>query len=371
MSGKTEKKDVVEVVETIETHHSELVDLSKIDNNKLERLKQQAERITNDNISNLGKDVQNRVSTAADTFLSNIRASQVDELGNTLIDMTKEMSKINVDNLKPQTGIKKLLSYIPGFNKAKAGVVQIFKNYDDISKNIDRITLSLKEGQKDAISDNSSLTLMKEQTFNNIDAIEEELIIAEFKLQQLKEELKLMDKNPEEYPAHEIQEHRNFIENLERRATDLNITRTVMMQSLTDIAIIQQGNELMVQKITSAIKNTLPIWKNTMALGVTLARQNMSIEKLNAFTDYSNEMLRKKAEMIKQNSTAIAQANNRHIIDFETLEKVHTESLETLREIERIQEEGKLERQRNTENIKKLVGEIDSFISETAKKQLD
>ena len=64
-----------------------------------------------------------------------------------------------------------------------------------------------------------------------------------------------------------------FEENLSRfenRLHDLELSRTIALQSAPQMKLIQSGNVVMAQKIQSAVLNTIRIWKNQFAAAVGL-----------------------------------------------------------------------------------------------------
>lgn len=58
---------------------------------------------------------------------------------------------------------------------------------------------------------------------------------------------------------------------LERRLNDLNISRTVAKQSQAQISMLYNNNLLLLDRLSSTISNTFPIWQNqmTILLGIT------------------------------------------------------------------------------------------------------
>ena len=353
---------VEEHKQLVRVSNTGVVDLSSVDSEKIESLRVKAEAITNDNILTLGSKAQSGMSGAADRFLEKVRATDVNVLGNTLMDLKKEINQIDLGALQPMGPVKRFIYSLPGMKKMRGSIANMFDKYDYIGENVNKIVNTFVTGQVEIVKDNEGLSIMRAQTEQNIIDITDDLITAQLKIEELKQDISMMNQNPQSYDANEISDAQLFLDNLERHSSDLNVTRITMAQSLIDIRIIRQGNDVMLQKTNSAINNTLPIWKQTMALGVSLARQRAGIDKLNAFTEYTNQMLIQKAEMVNSNSTAIAKANERSIVDYETVKKVHDLTLSTLKELETIQTEGRVKRETSNANIKKLISDMDSAL---------
>ncbi|NEU35014.1 toxic anion resistance protein, partial [bacterium LRH843] len=86
------------------------------------------------------------------------------------------------------------------------------------------------------------------------------------------------------------------------------------------IRIIQSNNLMLVDKFY-AIKNiTLPAWKNQISLAISLNEQKNSVQLANTIDDATNDLLKRNADLLHQNSVDTAKANQRSVIDIETLE---------------------------------------------------
>lgn len=124
-----------------------------------------------------------------------------------------------------------------------------------------------------------------------------------------------------------------FEENLNRfegRLHDLELSRTIALQSVPQMKIIQTGNSVLAQKIQSAVLKTIPIWKNQYATAVGLSQQTIVYKTQREIDKITNAMIQQNAENLRQSAVQAA-AESRHGIDTEALNKAN-ESL--VREIE-------------------------------------
>ena len=62
-------------------------------------------------------------------------------------------------------------------------------------------------------------------------------------------------------------------------------------------------------------------------------------------SDTTNALLKKNAELLKQNTIDVAKESERGIVDIETLKKVNADLIETIEETIKIQQEGHTARQ--------------------------
>ncbi|MCS0542872.1 toxic anion resistance protein, partial [Aeromonas veronii] len=88
----------------------------------------------------------------------------------------------------------------------------------------------------------------------------------------------------------------------------------------------------------------IPLWKNQVAIALTLIRQRHAVEAQKQVSKTTNELLLKNAEMLKSNTLETARENERGLVDVETLKKTKENLISTLEETLRIQEEGRNKR---------------------------
>ena len=94
--------------------------------------------------------------------------------------------------------------------------------------------------------------------------------------------------------------------------------------------MIQNTNQTLVEKIQTSITTAIPLWKNQIAIALTLLRQQKAVEAQKQVSKTTNELLLKNSELLKTNSIEAAKENERGIVDIETLKKTQ-ENLVSLR----------------------------------------
>jgi uncharacterized protein YaaN involved in tellurite resistance len=133
-------------------------------------------------------------------------------------------------------------------------------------------------------------------------------------------------------------------DSLERRVHDLKLTRQVTMQSLPSIRIVQQSDSALVAKIESTIANTIPLWRQQLAIAVTIARSAEAGETLKKATDLTNELLTANADALRGSTQAIRTQVERGIVDIGAVKHANDALIATIDDALRIAEEGKRQR---------------------------
>jgi uncharacterized protein YaaN involved in tellurite resistance len=347
-------------VSIIHLNDSGKIDLSKYTQEEIVKYQGMSTALkTNDvnSILNFGAELQNNLAKYSDTFLNSVKAFDAGEIGISITDLLTEINYIDIDPSENGT-FKRILLSIPGLKNLVMNTKKIFQKYDTISGNIDGIIKKLEKGKLTILKDNVNLQNLFEQNLMYINKLEELIIGGQIKYNELESELSAMESNIAEYQDYEISDKREFLTRLSKRLTDMQITRTITIQSLPQIRLVQNNNVTMVEKIQSSVTTTIPIWKNQISIAVALMRQKGILDVQKKISDTTNLILNKNAEMLKQNSIDVAKENEKTIVSMETLHNVNQKLIETLTEVKRIKEEGEASRRDVAKQLESLEKEL-------------
>ncbi|MCK5759323.1 MAG: toxic anion resistance protein, partial [Clostridiales bacterium] len=144
--------------------------------------------------------------------------------------------------------------------------------------------------------------------------------------------------------SQELRDLQAMINRFEKRVHDLKLSRMVAIQSMPQIRLVQNNDQVLVERIQSSILNTIPLWKSQIVIAITLFRQKAALKVQKNITDTTNELLKKNSEMLKTGTIETAKEAERGIVEIETLQQVNTDLIETITESLRIQQEGRIAR---------------------------
>lgn len=145
-----------------------------------------------------------------------------------------------------------------------------------------------------------------------------------------------------------------FEENLSRfenRLHDLELSRTIALQSAPQMKLIQSGNVVMAQKIQSAVLNTIPIWKNQFAAAVGFNDQAEFYKTQRRLDRVTNKMVQRNAELLRQSAVQTATESRRGGIDSEALSRANSELIRAIEETMRLNQESKSRNRRAEEEL--------------------
>lgn len=313
-------------------------------------------------VLNYGVGAQKRLAEFSDAALEHVRTKDLDELGGVLAGLVTDL-KYDPDEEKGVLGI---------FKKGRHKADTVRAHYAKVESNLESVVKTLEGHQDTLTKDIAVLDQLYEK--NRTYFRELSMYIAAGKLAHSKavgEELPALQAraaqtgNPED--AQEANDFAALCERFEKKLYDIELTRSICLQNAPQIRLVQNNAVIMSDKINTAIVNTIPLWKNQMVISLGLAHSKEAIKAQTMVTDATNEMLKRNAELLHQTSVETAKANERGIVDMETLQETNAKLITTLDEIAAIQEEGRTKRKeaeaelsRMEESLKKKLLEVSS-----------
>ena len=301
-----------------------------------------------------GASAQRKVSDFADGALQSVRTKDMGETGQVLTSLLVEL-KSNGEEKKSFFG--KL------FGSAEKNFEKLKTQYTTTEANIDRIVKLLEEHEEQLLKDIVQLDKLYDKNklyFKEVSMYIEagKLALEKAKNVTLPElEAKAKETGSVE-DAQAAQDYADMITRFEKKIYDLELSRTVCLQSAPEIRMVQNSDTIMSEKIRSTIVNVIPMWKTQMVLALNNYHTQKAIEAQQAVTEATNDMLKKNAEALHQNTVDTAKASERGIVDIETLQHTNQELIGAIDEIIQIQEEGKVARAEAEKELARIEQEL-------------
>ena len=312
--------------------------------------------ITDSNaVLSYGASAQRKVSDFADGALQSVRTKDMGETGQVLTSLLVE--------LKSNGGEEKKGFFGKLFGSAEKNFERMKTQYTTTEANIDRIVKLLEEHEEQLLKDIVQLDRLYDKNklyFKEVSMYIEagKLAIEKAKNETLPElEAKARETGSVE-DAQAAQDYADMITRFEKKIYDLELSRTVCLQSAPEIRMVQNSDTIMSEKIRSTIVNVIPMWKTQMVLALNNYHTQKAIEAQQAVTEATNEMLKKNAESLHQNTVDTAKASERGIVDIETLQHTNQELITAIDEIIQIQEDGKVARAEAEKELARIEQEL-------------
>lgn len=306
-----------------------------------------------------GATAQNELSRFSHKMLDHVQSKDIGPVGDVLNDLMGKLSEIDPDDLseKKKTGLSRL------FNKASRSIQEMMTKYQKLSTQIDRIGVQLEHSKRGLIEDVHMLDNLYEQNKTYFQALNVYIAAAEIKRDELANitipQMRTDAQNSNDQMAiQEVNDMSQFLDRLEKRLYDLQLSRQLTIQSAPQIRMIQQTNQTLAEKIQSSIMTSIPLWKNQIAIALTLNRQKKAVESQRLVTKTTNDLLLRNSEMLKLNSIETAKENERGIIEIDTLKKTQENLIQTIEETLVIQADGRVKRKEAEREIGRMEEEL-------------
>lgn len=307
-----------------------------------------------------GNLAQSDISKFSDAMLDQIRAKDSGEVGEVLTDLLVKVQDVNIDSIDPN---QKGFSLAKLFGGVRKETQKFISRYDKISIQIEKIIDQLDRAKLQLIRDITTLDTMYEKNLEYLKQLDIYIMAGSLKLKDLNEkvmpELKeRATRTGDAMDAQKVKDMAELISRFEKKIHDLKLSRMIAIQSAPQIRLIQNNDQTLVEKIQSSIMNTIPLWKNQIAIAITMLRQQSALRLQRDVTNTTNNLLARNSEMLKTSSIDIARENERGIVDIETLKKVNEDLIITLEETLKIQQEGREKRAQVEIELKTMENDI-------------
>ncbi|ENX43257.1 hypothetical protein F887_01429 [Acinetobacter sp. NIPH 2100] len=316
-------------------------------------------------VAEYGKNIANKTSTYTDELLNLVQNKDLDATGQKLNEVVQVAQQLNTSSILNKS---KNSGFFGGLLSKLKGAKQNFdQHFNTTKEQIDVLVKEIESSQSGLKARVGTLDKMFDAVQDEYKQLGVYIAAGQLKQQDIQQQITtLTSQEQDQQTTQQIYDLNHVANNLEKRVSDLHVLQQSAMQTLPMIRIIQSNNLMLVDKFY-AIKNiTLPAWKNQISLAISLQEQKNSVQLAKAIDDTTNELLRRNAELLHQNSVDTAKANQRSVIDVETLEHVQNTLIKTVNDVIQIQKEGMQKRAEATTRLRALQENLNHLVLENS-----
>ena len=291
-------------------------------------------------ITMYGTDIQKNMAELSEMMMKNIGETNVDEISDTIDQTVAYLAETDDEKVEEK-------SFLPWKKKNKALTLQ--NKYDMISQNVEKIESSLEAHQVRLMKDTAMLDQIYKMNQEYFKQVNLKIAAATDKLEQLKEG---------KYPSDCVDIIPEVIDRLERKILELEVTRTISLQQAPQIRMLQANAAAMADKLQSTLYTVIPLWKNQIVIAFGTEHTRAAIAADKKLTDMSNQLLVKNAQNLKMLTVETQKARDENNIDPKALGEANRILIESLDDITKIQQEGKLKRYQAEQELAKIDEEM-------------
>lgn len=329
---------------------------------------QQIDLTNTQQVLQFGAGSQKKIAEFSETALNNVRTKDMGEVGKLLTDVVAELREFNVEE-EEKGGLFGL------FRKNADKISDLKAKYDKAEVNVNKICKVMEGHQVTLLKDVATLDKMYELNLAYFKELSLYIIAGKQKLEHAKsvELPELVEKAKASGLPEDTQAAKDFssqIDRFEKKIYDLELTRNVSLQMAPQIRLIQSNDTAMSEKIQSTLVNTIPLWKSQMVIAIGLDHSQDAAKAQRAVTDMTNEMLKKNAETLKVATIETAKESERGIVDIETLTATNQTLINTLDEVMKIQDEGRVKRANAEAELSRIETEMREKLLEMSNRSI-
>lgn len=307
-----------------------------------------------------GAGTQKKMADFSSDALEKVKAKDLGEVGDLLTGVVTELKGFDTSEEKGLFGF---------FKKGKNKIEALKARYSKVEANVESICKILEGHQVQLLKDiavldkmyDANMTYFKELTMYILAGKKK---LAEINAGQLPQLVQKAQASGLPEDAQAAKDLESKCGRFEKKLHDLELTRTISIQTAPQIRMVQGNNTLMVEKIQSTLVNTIPLWKSQMVLALGVAHSGEAVRAQREVTDMTNELLRKNAETLKMATIETAKETERGIVDIETLQQTNQSLISTLDEVMQIQQEGRQKRAEAETELRRMENELKAKLLE-------
>lgn len=308
-------------------------------------------------VTSWGKEAAEHTVAYADRMLEMVNTRDLDETGDQLRNVLTKAKEINTSGLAINRSRLPIIgpvidrfrvrysSAMAQFSTAREAIDSTVNEIQTTQKNLEQRIEDLEEAYKHV-----------QIEYNMLGKYIAAGRLAGSRISDQTQKLAAEDQTP--MSVQRINDMRTFRDKLEKRVTDLMILQQNALNTLPAIRLVQSNNATLIDKYNTISTLTIPVWKRQMLMGLSLEEQADSVELAEKIDDFTNELLRKQADLLKKNTLATARANQRLVIDVATIQHVQKTLIDTVTEVNSIQDRASADREAAVEKIMGLRSQV-------------
>ena len=287
-----------------------------------------------------GAGTQKKMADFSDAALTSVRTQDLGEMGDLIVSEVGELKGFDAEEEKGFFGIfrkqsDKLELMKTKFAKAEVNVAKIGEALEGHQMRLMKESAMFDQMYK------QNLAYFKELTMYILAGKQKLDEVRSGKLQELPATAQRTGLAEDAQAARDLADK---CDRFEKKIYDLELTRTISMQTAPQIRMLQNNDNIMVEKIQTTLMNTIPLWKNQMVISLGIAHATEAAAAQRQVTDVTNALLMQNADRLHMASVETAKEAERGIADIETLKATNAKLIQTFDDVLKIQADGRAKR---------------------------
>ncbi|WP_298463755.1 toxic anion resistance protein [uncultured Mitsuokella sp.] len=331
--------------------------LSPEEREKVQQIKDHIDLTNTESLLTYGAPAQKKIAEFSDSVLAQVRTKDSGEVGQLLGSLVTQVKEYDE---KSQGGF---LRKVPLIGSLVNKTENIKAGYEKLSVQVERIAGSLEQARLKMMKDVVLFDKLYDENFAYFKELQLYIEAGEEKVREMRE-VELPKLHEQAAAANDpmavqvVADYEANVDRFEKKIHDLKISKTIAIQTAPQIRLIQNNDKALIDRVQTAIYSTIPLWKNQLVIALGLSAQQKVLRMQQAVNNTTNELLKRNAELLHQNSVETAKENERSIVDIETVREVNEKLIQTIEDTVRIQQEGRTKRQAAEQELTAIEGKL-------------
>lgn len=338
-----------------------------------ERLKQlpEVQALTNEisvqdvnTIVSFGQKSAEEITKISDKILSIAKVPTSKDAAQMITQLAKVMDKFDIRELEKIQSEPAKQGFLQKLKQKIADEFEaLVSKYDDMSKEVDKISQLLRTYENQTKQDNVILTEMCQANYNYFEQLERYVVAAELGLNEIanyRQQVASRTDISEDQKNAQLQQLDMMSQMLDQRKYDLLQAEVVARMTVPMLQNMQLTNVNLLREINTAFVVGLPIFKQNLAQAIMLKRQAITANSMEQFKGAINKQLEQNATYASVQGKLVAENVTKGTFDMETLRKVYTTIKTGTENTKRIMSEQESKNKENTKDLEQLKADIQS-----------
>lgn len=296
------------------------------------------------------------ISKFSDMILRSMQRTQSEDAGELIGQLNKIMERFDLEDFEKQKdpGLLKKL-----FSKAKNSIEAIYKKYETMEDEVNKVNVTLKQYEMDINKENEQLETMFRNNLSYYEDLQRYIVAGEIAVQEIttrlipewEQKANISNDQKDQLTVQKLYQAKNM---MEQRVFDLRLAENIALQSMPMIRATQLGNYELVRKINSSFIITLPLFKQALAQTILLKRQAVRMKATQALDEKTNELLKKNANNTVLQAKTIATLTSGSFVQIETLEETWSTIMQGIEDVKQIYVDASIQREEDTKKLEEF-----------------
>lgn len=288
--------------------------------------------------SEYGKDARVGIGEVNKEALAVTRTKDLGKVGTSMSNLMLQLKGINLPS--QSSGI---------FGRTKSYIAQLNAKLAPAEQNVEKAVRIMEDHKAQLAEDNESFDTLYKQNLAYYRALTLYVIAGKMKLDEERRTTlaKLKEKATTSGDMADIEAYTSYGDQLDRFDSllgEFESSKLLCLQTAPAIRMAQNNNNLLIQKFDYIVTTAVPAWRTQIHLALNLENSKQAASAANAAIDFTNDIIRQNADMLKQGTIEIAKLSQREIIESDTLEYANQRLIEGIEAVFQAHADGKAQR---------------------------